>query len=204
VDVCSHPDALDGLALQAHLSGDRCGKPGHPTLMAGRERVAGLDRGHDGLDCALGVRALRLLGLLAIGDVDDNHAEPDDTALDADRVGARQPCPDPVRLCQGRPCHFDVGELLAAFHHRPVGRLDLRPQDRDHFRGRAAEMSRDRHTVDLSRLLVDPPVAEVRIEENEPHRSGRLECVEQGERLGRLPLGPDKTDLESLVLRRYR
>ena len=149
--------------------------------MTGGVWIAGFCGAGDGVDRRLGEGDERRLVLLAVGDVDEDDAESDDLRIDSDRVDVVKPVVELARIDETVAAEFHVEYRLTRLEDLPTVRLELRPQCRRHLGEGAAEMLVHRGgAIERGHHLVDSDVPELPIEEEEPDRRGRQQCVEKG------------------------
>ena len=122
----------------------------------------------------------KVLGLLAVGDVDHDNTDPDHLLVDDDRVVAREPMTAITRV-PPLAIDLEVDHGLTGVKHTAVDGLHLRPDIRDHLGDGAAELVLLRSAVHLGKGLVDANDPKRTIDEGKAHRSGRLERFDQGQ-----------------------
>ena len=113
-----------------------------------------------------------LVGLLALGDVDDHDADPRELPLHAHRVVARQKHTGPLRGHISLDRDLLVEHRLAGFQDLPVHGRGLRPRGRHHLGDGAVELVLQRGAMDHSELFVHATDAKVAVHEAKAHRRG--------------------------------
>jgi hypothetical protein len=155
------------------------------------------------VEVALG--AHRLGGLGAIGDVDDGRADAQALSpAQRHRVVVGEVAARAAGLARRLALQLHADQRLAALGHPRECGLDLLPHLREHLARGAPEVVDRGHPVDLGHRVVDPHVAEVRVQEGHPDRRGGDQCVEQRGGLARRALLGARLAVEPGVVDRQR
>ena len=171
----------------AHVDVARVGQPRHGDLGDPSRDLVAVERRGEQL-ARLGEQPQPVVGPLAVGDLDDQPADPDRLAIGrANRVVAREPV---AALADVQGCvvgRLRMDDRLARLDHLPVERLERRGERRDHLGERSPDVRLGWEPVQGGERVVDTDETKLAIPEADPDRRRAEHGVELGVRLlGRL------------------
>ena len=178
-------DARDALEVVAgaHVDVARVGQPRHGDLGDPSRDLVAVERRGEQL-ARLGEQPQPVVGPLAVGDLDDQPADPDRLAIGrANGVVAREPV---AALADVQGCvvsRLRMDDRLARLDHLPVERLERRGERRDHLGERSPDVRLGWEPVQGGERVVDADEAKLAIPEADPDRRRAEHGVELGVRL---------------------